>query len=162
MKTINATGLKWLKTLHVLCAVVWIGCAFCMNVMKWFIDPDGDDQMYMLALAILVTDNLLIYVGVFGCLLTGLIYGLWTKWGFFKHKWIAAKWMLALVMILIGTFVIGPAVKGNVHELSGYVDNPQQYYDNAAVSSLWGLIQICLLLIAVFISVFKPWKNKKR
>lgn len=32
-------------------------------------------------------------------LLFGLVYGLWTVWGFLRNRWVAAKWALYLVAV---------------------------------------------------------------
>jgi hypothetical protein len=46
----------------------------------------------------------------FASLLTGLTLGLGTKWGVFRYPWVTAKLLLIVSVILVGAFVIGPAV----------------------------------------------------
>lgn len=104
----------------------------------------------------------MIYGGVLGIIITGLIYGIWTKWGFSRQRWLTVKWILTLVMVLVGWIVMGPAVTGNVHEnLAWYLTENDIYCNNLEVSALWGPIQLILLFIVVLISVFKPWKSRK-
>ena len=31
---------------------------------------------------------------------TGLLYGFATKWGFFSHGWVTAKWMLTIALVV--------------------------------------------------------------
>lgn len=131
-----------------------------MNLLKFFVHPEGAEQMYMLSIDIWTLDQLLIWVGVMGCLLTGLIYGIWTKWGFFKQCWLTWKWILTILMILLGTFVMGPAGDGNVNPVEWYDTNVSEYLRNMATTALWGSIQLGLLLIVVWLSVFKPAKKK--
>lgn len=153
--------MKWLKLFHIIFAIAWIGCAFGMNLLKFFVHPDGAQQMYMLSLDIWMLDQLLICAGVMGCLLTGLIYGFLTKWGFFKHRWLIWKWVLTIIMILLGTFVMGPAVDGNVKPIEWYNTNLADYTQNMDTTALWGSIQLILLILVVWLSVFKPNKKAK-
>lgn len=160
MKTLNPTGMKWLKTFHILFAILWIGCGVSMNFLRITISPSSPEGKYILSLSIKLLDDLLIYGGVLGIIITGLIYGIWTKWGFFRQRWLTVKWILTLVMVLIGWIVMGPAVTGNVHEnLAWYLAESETYSHNLEVSALWGPIQLILLFIVVLISVFKPWKS---
>ena len=118
--------------------------------------------MAILSLAIKILDDLLIFGGVLGILATAVIYGVWTKWGFFKQRWLTVKWIMTLVMILIGWIIMGPAVNGNVHSPEWYASNMDVYYSNLNISAVWGPIQLLLLAGVLFISVFKPWKAKKK
>ena len=157
MKTLSANGQKWLKFFHVLCSICWIGSAIGMNVLKHALDPATPEARQLLASTLLVLDDLLLYVGVCGCLVTGLLYGVCTKWGFFRHGWLTAKWVLTLAMILLGTFVLGPAVQGNVHaDTTWYAAHPAEYAAHLAVTARWGGVQLVLLLTVLYLSVFKP------
>jgi uncharacterized membrane protein len=42
-------------------------------------------------------------------LVTGLTLGLGTRWGVFRSRWVTAKLLLLVSVMLVGTFVIGPA-----------------------------------------------------
>jgi predicted integral membrane protein DUF2269 len=44
-----------------------------------------------------------------GALLSGVALGLGTKWGVFRYPWVTAKLLLIVSVMLVGTFVIGPA-----------------------------------------------------
>lgn len=49
-------------------------------------------------------DMLVIVIpGAIGCLITGLIYGIFTNWGFFKHNWMMFKWTITVTAIFLGT-----------------------------------------------------------
>lgn len=160
MKMLTPKVMKWLKFFHILFSIVWIGSAIGMNLLKYCCNPQGADQMYMLAYNIWTLDQLLIWVGVMGCLVTGIIYGVWTKWGFFKQRWLTLKWILVTIMVVLGTFVMGPAVNGNVNPIEWYTENQAIYDQNMVITSLWGGIQLVFLAILLYLSVFKPHKNK--
>jgi uncharacterized membrane protein SirB2 len=42
-------------------------------------------------------------------LVTGITLGLGTRWGVFRSRWVTAKLLLLVSVMLVGTFVIGPA-----------------------------------------------------
>ncbi len=44
--------------------------------------------------------------GAFGWLATGLIYGIFSHWGFFRHDWLTCKWAITVAAILFGTFFL--------------------------------------------------------
>lgn len=162
MKTIGATGQKWIKTVHLLAAILWIGCGIAMNLLRVTITPDTPEGMAVLSLAIKILDDLLIFGGVIGILVTAIVYGVWTKWGFFKQRWLTVKWIMTVVMILIGWIIMGPAVNGNVQSPEWYATNMDVYNSNLGISAVWGPIQLLLLGGVLVISVFKPWKAKKK
>lgn len=107
-------------------------------------------------LAMLAADNVLIYWGVIGILATALIYGFWTKWGFFRLFWIKAKWLLTIAIILGGTFITGPAIEGNVQPLEWYAANTAVFQKNLAIIGCSGVVQFLLLLVIFYLSVKKP------
>jgi Sec-independent protein secretion pathway component TatC len=45
----------------------------------------------------------------FASLATGLLLGLGGKWGVLRHRWVAAKLLLIVSVILVGALVIGPS-----------------------------------------------------
>lgn len=162
MRTIGMTGQKWLKTVHLLAAILWIGCGIAMNLLRVTITPDTPEGMAVLSLAIKILDDLLIFGGVIGILVTAIVYGVWTRWGFFKQRWLTVKWIMTVVMILIGWIIMGPAVSGNVQSPEWYATNMAVYNSNLGISAVWGPIQLLLLGGVLVISVFKPWKAKKK
>lgn len=164
MKTLNVTGLKVLKVIHLACAIMWMGGAISMMILLLNMPEDNASEMHAFSMTLKLVDDYLIIIGANGCLLTGIIYGIFTKWGFFRHHWIIVKWILTLFMILSGTFIMGPCVNGNVEhatDLSFYLSTDSSFWSNITTILHWGLLQNVLLLITVIVSVFKPWKKKK-
>lgn len=151
-----------MKIVHLVCAIAWIGSAIVMNTLRHLVDVGDAEAMYYVALVLEAIDMDILVPGAIVCLLTGIIYGLLTPWGFFKHRWLAAKWVLTIVSILFGTFYMGPRVKDNVlvasRLLSGSGDEAA-YWQNVADSAWSGALQLVMLTIIVVISVFKPWKK---
>jgi len=164
MKTLGANGMKVLKIVHLFCAFLWIGGGLSMTLLLLTTSPQESHEMYMRSIALQMIDDWLIIPGAIACLLTGVVYGVWTKWGFFKHNWITVKWILTVLMILFGTFAMGPWVNDNVYnanEISRYTSDNLVFAGNVHKTLVCGTIQVACLLFVVAISVLKPLKNKK-
>ena len=107
----------------------------------------------------------IISLGAVGCLLTGLLYSLLTGWGFFRHTWIMVKWIITIFCIASGMLFLGPwetamvAISG---QLGGAALQNAEYLSSMRFNFWFGILQIALLVFAVFISVFKPWKPKNQ
>ena len=108
--------------------------------------------------------NVIVIPGAFGCLLTGLLYSSFSNWGFFKHKWMIFKWVVTVTAILFGTFFLGPwetemmNISGKIG-ISALIDSDYLY--NEKMNLIFGTIQVLILMVTVFISIFKPWRSKK-
>ena len=88
---------------------------------------------------------------------------IWTNWGFIKHNWVAVKWALLILQILVGTFVLGPAVDDSViivDQLRDSAFTDLNFLSNTQISKIVGSVQTILLLFVVVISVQKPFKKK--
>ena len=127
-------------------------------------NPQTGDEAYMYSRVIQIIDDYFVVGGAMGSLFTGLAYSIWTNWGFFKYKWIIVKWIMTILQILFGTFVLGPCVNSNVEIADKLRDaaltNPE-YLQNAQTSLILGAIQTTLLILYIIVSVQKPWKKKK-
>lgn len=159
MKKLSARGQKILKIAHLVCAIAWIGSAIVMNVLRHLVDADSAEAMYYVAVVLEAVDMDILVPGAVICLLTGIVYGLFTAWGFFKHRWLTVKWILTVFMILFGTFYMGPRVKDNVTLAAGIMSGDGDiaaYWSNVTDCEWSGALQIVLLAAVVVISVFKP------
>lgn len=164
MTFLSPTGLKVLKIIHLLSAIAWFGTAIIMNAIRVLIDLDSPEAMYYVAQVLHAIDMKILVPGAIMCLLTGIVYGIWTKWGFFKHRWLIVKWILTIFMIALGTFYIGPMVTENVTigaQLVQGTGDLAQYQSNLSNNAWAGGLQLTLLCFVVIISVIKPWKKKK-
>lgn len=144
---------------------MWIGGALAMTLLMVATSPVESHEMYMRSLVLKLIDDWLIIPGAMGILLTAIVYGTSTGWGFFKHKWITAKWILTIFMIASGTFLMGPEVNSNVYpvqDIANYTLENSTFFDNVSQSLFWGSIQLSLLVFTIIISVLKPWKSKAK
>jgi hypothetical protein len=82
----------------------------------------------------------------FGALLSGIALGLGTRWGVFRYPWVVAKQLSIVSVMVVGGFVIGPALDAM---LDGGGDMTPQLIGAATYDVL-------ILATATWLSVFKP------
>ena len=162
MPTLKKQGLKILKMVHLLLVVMWIGGAIALTLVLFLVQPETGDELYMKMRILKTIDDLIIIPGAMGNLLIGIVYGVWTKFGFFKQPWITVKWVLTVAQILFGTFFLGPWVNENVeiaNNLRQGAFNDATFQQNLEMNAIWGSVQLALLLFVLVISVQKPWRK---
>lgn len=163
MKKLSSQGVKVLKMFHLLFAILWIGGGLALTIVLFSVQPETGDELYMKSRILQIIDDFLIIPGAMVSFLIGVIYGVWTNWGFFKHKWITVKWIMTLLQILFGTFVLGPWINQNVeiaHLLRDNALSDATLLHNLHMSKIWGTTQVAILIITfIVISVQKPWKK---
>lgn len=166
MIKLNAKGTAWLKILHLLFVGAWIGGQISLillqNIKYKLVLPE---HQYAILASVKAIDDFVIIGGAIGCLLTGLVYSLMTPWGFFKFRWVTVKWVSTVLMILFGTFFLGPWLNEmaaiSAKEYSLALMNPKYLYDEK-MNMIWGTVQFGINIFLVIISVIKPWKKIKR
>ena len=164
MKKLGAKGQKWLKGFHIVFACMWIGAAVCLALMNVFLKATDGMQLYGINVAMKFIDDFVIIPGAMGSLLTGLLYSLFTGWGWFKHNWIMVKWLINLYGVIFGTFWLGPWVNRlpSISKAIGLeaLSHPGFVHSTTMVK-YWGTFQLGTLIFAVFISILKPWKKQR-
>lgn len=164
MKKLGKNGLRWLKGFHLIAVSCWIGGAVSLILLyplKKGISDGG--VLYGINQSIHHVDIMVVVIpGAFGCLISGLIYGIFTNWGFFKHKWMIFKWIVAVIAILFGTFYLGPWETAMM-EISGELGisalKDSSYLFNERMNLAFGALQCLTLMFTVFFSIFKPWRK---
>lgn len=163
-KKLPQRGMKVLKVVHLICAVAWMGSAIIMSCLRLFVGATDAAGMFYMAEVLESIDMKILVPGAVGCLVTGLLYGLFTNWGFFKHRWLTVKWVLVVFMMSLGTFYMGPLVKDNVlisRNLMNGSGNAAAYWQNVVHSTYCGWLQVSLLVLVIILSVWKPWKKRQ-
>lgn len=165
MMKLSTNGLRALKVVHLFCAILWLGSAIAMNALRVLVDTPDAAGMYYMAEVLEAIDMQILVPGAVGCLVTGIIYGCFTNWGFLKHRWLTVKWVLTIFMIVFGTFCMGPHVEENVvigKALMKGNGSEVQYWANVDANAWMGAVQLVLLTAVIIISVWKPWKKQNR
>lgn len=164
MKKLNVKGQKILKITHLSFVALWVGGNISAVVLSFLPLIVQDNTLLGIYIAMEFIDYLVIVPGSLGCLITGIIYGIWTRWGFFKFKWICAKWVVMIIQMILGAAFLGQSVGSNVNALKTQglaALNDQGFIINQNVIQVLGIVQSVLLIILIGISIFKPWKVTK-
>jgi hypothetical protein len=85
-------------------------------------------------------------------LATGLTLGLGSKWGVLRYRWVMAKLLLILSVIVVGALVIGPRTTAMADDGSG----------SQLVLVLAGAYDVLALCLATGLSVYKPGRARDR
>lgn len=162
MKKLNSKQTRILKIIHIFFFVSWIGGGIGLISLMFIAQPLIPDDIYMKYRSMQVIDDFIIIPGALGSLFTGLIYSIWTNWGFFRQRWLTVKWILTVVQILFGTFALGPWLNGNVDiamKLRGSALTDSAFINSSSNIKFWGTLQVLFLLFMVIVSVIRPWKK---
>lgn len=133
LPTLSKNPKRSLDLAHLVFASLWLGgftIMFCFSVMM----TNGSITEAFGATAI-ATVKSLVTICIPALMVTGLLYSLFTKWGFKKHGWVIAKWLLSIAVV--ACTALAPAKP----------------------ACLAGVIAGMLVLFAI--SVFKPHKKAK-
>ncbi|MFA5517667.1 MAG: hypothetical protein WDA74_00275 [Spirochaetota bacterium] len=164
MKKVGSMGMKVFKIIHLVLVCMWVGGGIALVAMVNAMISQKGGPYYGYLYAMKIVDDFIIIPGAMGTLLIGLLYGIFTGWGFFKHNWITVKWVLTVALILFGTFFLGPWLNGSVEITGALLDKPfedMQVASNLFKLNLWGALQVAFLIFMVAISVLKPWRKKQ-
>jgi hypothetical protein len=164
MKKLTPRYQRWLKGFHSIFASTWVGAAVVLTLKQFFVSPETGGELYGITATMDFIDIYVIIPGAIGVLVTGVIYSVWTNWGWFKHNWIIVKWVICIYGVVFGTYPLGPWVSSLAHiskeQGLAALTNPT-FTHNKMMLCVFGTFQACTLILAVFITALKPWKKKK-
>lgn len=163
MKKLDSKGVKILKTCHLLFVMMWVVGVMAMAVTN-MMDPQSGDELYMTLLINRAVDHALVIPGAMLTVITAIIYGTSTNWGFFKHRWIIVKWIASVFVIVVGTFYFNPKTNWCLEIADQMRDTALDNSElilNSQIGFYGTFFQVLILVFLVIISVFKPWKKKK-
>lgn len=127
--------------------------------------PQGVEQMYAVAKDHLVIDKFFLIPGGMGIVLTALIYSIFTRWGFFKVKWVGVKWVLTVVLVLIGKVYMGVTIENNMDYAAMMLAGPlpvEPFLANVRNVAIAGIVQLLLFTAILILSVWKPWVKSQK
>lgn len=161
---LRVQGQKWLKGLHVTLVASSVGAVLSMLLLILVKQSfKAEENLFPIDLGIFHLFNFLEY-SFYGIILTGLVYSLFTKWGFFKHHWITVKWVVVLLLFVLTWVWIGPVTTGMVALADGGFRLPgtlSEYLDYSSKGRLYLFIECLVFVFIFFISVLKPWGKRK-
>ena len=149
MKKMTASQQKLLKTIHLVAIGVWLSCVILLTLLPLISSHvSNGDELYMYNVIYHFIDMDVLTPAAILTLVTGLVYSIFTKWGFFKHGWIIYKWIVTLGIIVVGTFYLGPMVENllEISDLQRMAALENSYYNHGIRVGLWaGLINTTFL-----------------
>jgi hypothetical protein len=148
---------KFALTAHVTASVGWLGAVavFLALALSGLMNPRAY-AVQAAYVAMEVSTWFVIVPLAVACLLTGLVQGLGTSWGLFRHYWVVAKLLLnvvATVLLLLHTQPISRvAAAASAGPLAA--DDLRQVRVQLVADAVLALV---VLIVATTLSVYKPW-----
>ncbi|THE13472.1 DUF2269 family protein [Bacillus timonensis] len=164
MKKIGPKGMKWLKIIHVFLVVLFFGGILSSLSLNLYLDFTEFNESYLGYKTIVIISDHIVRWGAIGTLLVGLIYGFFTNWGFFKHRWVGTKIVLYIIQTIVGIFIIDKLMITNMELLETQrelaLTNPE-FIQNHVIRQYAVYFQIAVTIFIFIISYIKPWRKKK-
>ena len=163
---LSALGMKLLKVFHFIFIMMWtIGVVF-MSILNWKSESLFPKFIYNQETSLFI-DYVFVIPGAVGAVITGVIYGIKTNWGFFKYKWITVKWILGILVIIIGTFILHPIALDILYNTESLSEENYKIFLNdwrldIVTLQIMATIQAIALIFLIIVSVYKPWMKKKK
>lgn len=168
-QTLSNNLQRILKWLHVTFAAIMVGGVFSLLIIQLTKHSyQNPTELFFFDLSMYRIFDFAVVYPFYALFFTALIYALFTKWGFFTHYWIIAKWIALVLMLFLVLMGLGPVVNGMVALADGGFlpdGSKAEYLSLAHKGRLSVLIFGLLLLLTVCVSIIKPWgmrKSKRR
>jgi len=161
MKKLTKKGYQVLKILHIYFAAIWVGSAIAMWSFLLIINSNNISKNLEVALFI---DEFVLIPSVFLCLITGILFSIFTKWGFFKHRWIIVKYIGNLAPPIMGIVFHGAQFHKLVemaNELGFTALSNNEFKNLLNIFLIVCVLNGLILLFMYIISVIKPNFGKK-
>jgi hypothetical protein len=135
-----------LLTAHILCSVALLGDVAGFLAVAIRAATTDDPALAATSYELLEMFSLVFGIPLsFGALITGVLLTRVTKWGIRRHRWVTVKLGLIVSVILMGSFVLGPATASML-----------QGGDAGLALILGSAYDVLALSLAVGLSVYKP------
>ena len=162
---LGTTGRQWLKSIHLILSVIWLGAAISMNILRFAWAPSGNGDLYAVDHSIGLIDNWVVVPMAWGSLLTGFLASWLTAWGFFKYRWVTVKWIGTVAIMVYAPLFISQW-DGKIQAISKVegllaLQNPA-YLQYRLLYTLSGVGLIAVLALLSVISTLKPWTKQDR
>lgn len=157
---------RLLLSLHIGVTAIWFGAVFVMLFLLYSKrELVNGDEIAAIDRTLFQIHDVVVINASFVFVYTGLLFSLFTKWGFLKFYWVILKWVGLVVLSGIVTFASAPAING-MAALSDVLRDTTigdvtyaQYSRDAAV---FLMMQLVILLGLIMLSVYKPWGLRKK
>jgi hypothetical protein len=128
------------RTTHVVLGIGWTGLALVMLALPvaLLLGGTGTHTAFVLDVMGVVGTGMIPFFAV-GTMLTGVVAGLGTPWGVFRYRWVVAKTILALAVIVtsvaVSTRLLDSAQTGGGPDVLGWLAGVSVAHQLALVAS---------------------------
>ena len=148
-----------LKIFHIFSAGLWIGGTASLTLLICLYHPQTPEELYAKSNLLMLIDYYIIAPGALGCSMTGLVYGFKTKYGFFRFKWITAKWIINILFIVFGALIVVPWLEYSITTSTSIQTVADESAKVIFTHISINIIQWAVILFMLYLSVFKPWST---
>ena len=164
-KSASPTTRKWLKFLHIVFSMSWLGGSLSLVVFLFLLpQPDSASTLVLQHTTFNRVATTIVATASFLSVISGVLLSWKSHWGFFRHWWVIVKLFVAIVVIVFCMIVSGPAA-GELIELSQTFGMEALHNESYLNKKMLGAIVqptiSALLIFLVYLSVFKPWSKRK-
>lgn len=161
---LRKTAQRVLKAIHIASAGVWLGgLAGVVALLASGPAAATGRGRFGLDLAAYTIHEQILFWAFVVTLTTGLVFALFTPWGFFRHRWITAKWILAGVLFVTTLWLQRPQLGGVVGLSDAGVGavGGRSYaaYRSSALDI--ALVQLAIVVVIFALSTLKPWGSRR-
>ncbi len=154
-----------LISIHVATGAIWFGVALAMVLMVIANQKTTNgDELYAVNAMVKMLDDFVVIPMAIASVLTGTLLCWLTVWGFFKFYWVITKWIATTVLIIFGTFWLGPWTNSMTaisdSERLKALTNPLFMFDVHGII-VGAVIQLICLFAIIAISIIKPWGRRE-
>ena len=165
MFVLSLRGKKILLSIHIMLVAVWLGSLLSILLIYATRHNSLLPADYHLAdrFIFVLFDTVVVNVSV-AVAVSGLLFALFTQWGFFKFHWINLKWLAIVGLAMVIMFLAGPAVNGMAALSDVFRGDGLRHVDYVYFAGqvlLYTLVQVGVILLVIVLSVFKPWGARK-
>lgn len=166
---ISTYNKKILKFFHIVLAASILGNLFTILIILIVKENYNmtTENTFVVDLSILKIFTFGVNYAFFALMLTSFLYGLFTEWGFIKHRWIMFKWMIILIIFAVTWLGLGPAINGMTSISDAGLSNSTmsiEYLNFQQKALVYIVIELVSILLIFGVSALKPWgiRNVKR
>jgi len=157
MKKLQKKGYQTLKMCHLFIAGTWVGSDIVIILLLALLN--GKNITNYLDIVLLV-DWAIVIPCAFLCLVTGILFSVFTNWGFIKHRWIVIKYLVNLFPIISGIVFHGAQLQNMIHIADELGANALT--NSAFRSNYFGFFGVSILYTALFVFVYIISVNKPK
>lgn len=160
-KKLKRGGMQWLHLTHIVSTSIWFGSVVCIGALAIviFFQLSETDFLTIAPLIPMLYQKVILPIALL-TIIQGIIYGVFTNWGFLKYKWVTFKWcLIPLIVLSTGLGTIGSILSLlDRVETVGFVGG----WADGGFVLLFIFLQILLMFFMFVLSIFKPFKSKQK